>query len=607
MAINLALSLTLDGKDAFWDANNTGINLDITHLQFGSRNRLTTGEESYLNQPKQAVKIQNGRKIGPEQVRIMATMPGIENYNIAEIGLWSGDPGQPGSILVAYTSVRTGFIAQMVTGIDLVFTYDMVISTADIDRINIIKDTGQSSVLSLLAEHELDRGAHPYYVTTDTEQVVSGAKTFTDKAIFLGGLTGDLAGNAFTASKLAAAILIGGVSFDGSAAINLPGVNIAGNQNTSGNAATASKLAAARTISLTGDATGSLSFDGSANASAAVTLANTGIAAGTYKSVTIDAKGRATAGNDVVTGLVTAATAAGTANLATSNTNTFLNITEKVGAATASAGTSTQITGAGTVTVASDAAGKITITGAQSITGNAATATKLQTPRAINGVNFDGSANITIADSTKLPTAGGTITGNLTVNGFVNNANYRSNVPFDFRNAAGTGHQSLNTGGLLASDASADASKVPTNGIYSKGNIETAGTMKLGSPNLQVVTGSNYTVTYDYATRIAQIKMKILSATSVDTADSPFVWEDSHFIARITLPITLKKRLYTELFFDNAEANFSYYSEAMEWLIWNSPAGHRGATDNLVVLDILRWTGSRDEKKDGYLIVTGFF
>ena len=113
---------------------------------------------------------------------------------------------------------------------------------------------------------------------------------------------------------------------------------------------------------------------------------------------------------------MTAATAAGTANVATSNTNTFLNITEKVGAATASAGTSTQITGAGTVTVGSDAAGKITITGAQSITGNASTATKLQTPRAINGVNFDGSANITVADSTKLPLTGGRITGDLIVN-----------------------------------------------------------------------------------------------------------------------------------------------------------------------------------------------
>lgn len=38
-----------------------------------------------------------------------------------------------------------------------------------------------------------------------------------------------------------------------------------------------------------------------------------------------------------------------------------------------------------------------------SITGNAATATKFATPRTINGVSFDGSANITIEDSTKLP------------------------------------------------------------------------------------------------------------------------------------------------------------------------------------------------------------
>lgn len=43
-----------------------------------------------------------------------------------------------------------------------------------------------------------------------------------------------------------------------------------------GNAATASKLKTARTISLSGDATGSASFDGSANATISVTLANKG-------------------------------------------------------------------------------------------------------------------------------------------------------------------------------------------------------------------------------------------------------------------------------------------------------------------------------------------
>lgn len=47
------------------------------------------------------------------------------------------------------------------------------------------------------------------------------------------------------------------------------------------------------------------------------------------------------------------------------------------------------------------------------LTGNADTATKLKTARTINGVNFDGSANITVADSTKLPLTGGTLSGDL--------------------------------------------------------------------------------------------------------------------------------------------------------------------------------------------------
>ena len=71
-----------------------------------------------------------------------------------------------------------------------------------------------------------------------------------------GNVTGDASGNSGTATALQTARNIGGVSFDGSASINLPGVNQAGNQNTSGNAATATKLATARNI-------GGVSFDGS--------------------------------------------------------------------------------------------------------------------------------------------------------------------------------------------------------------------------------------------------------------------------------------------------------------------------------------------------------
>ena len=72
-----------------------------------------------------------------------------------------------------------------------------------------------------------------------------------------------------------------------------------------GNAGTATKLATARTFSITGDGTGSATFDGSANASIALTLANSGATAGTYGSATqvgqvaVDAKGRVTAASNV--------------------------------------------------------------------------------------------------------------------------------------------------------------------------------------------------------------------------------------------------------------------------------------------------------------------
>jgi hypothetical protein len=59
-------------------------------------------------------------------------------------------------------------------------------------------------------------------------------------------------------------------------------------------------LETARNISVSGDATGSTSFDGTANSDIQLTLANSGVTAGTYGSdtavpvVTVDAKGRVT-------------------------------------------------------------------------------------------------------------------------------------------------------------------------------------------------------------------------------------------------------------------------------------------------------------------------
>ena len=75
-----------------------------------------------------------------------------------------------------------------------------------------------------------------------------------------------------------------------------------------GNAATATRWATGRTIALTGDVSGtSAAFDGSAALSFATTLANSGVTAGTYLKVTVDAKGRVTAGSSMTSGDVTSA------------------------------------------------------------------------------------------------------------------------------------------------------------------------------------------------------------------------------------------------------------------------------------------------------------
>ena len=106
--------------------------------------------------------------------------------------------------------------------------------------------------------------------------------TFTGTATattFVGALTG----NSSTATKLATARSINGTNFDGSANI------------------TTSKWGAARTITLNGDVNGAIVTDGSANKTVATYLSNTGVSAGEYTKVSVDAKGRVTAGSNPTT------------------------------------------------------------------------------------------------------------------------------------------------------------------------------------------------------------------------------------------------------------------------------------------------------------------
>lgn len=187
---------------------------------------------------------------------------------------------------------------------------------------------------------------------------------------------------AATAAKLATARTIGGVSFDGSANIDLPGVNKAGTQNTSGNAATATKLQTARKI-------GGVAFDGTAD------IALPGVNAAGNQNTTGNA---ATA-----TKLKTAITIGGVSFDGSASIN--LPGVNAAGnqSTSGNAGSATKLRTARTIGgVSFDGTANIDLPGVnkagnQSTSGNAATATKLQTARRINGVAFDGTTDISFS------------------------------------------------------------------------------------------------------------------------------------------------------------------------------------------------------------------
>ena len=185
-------------------------------------------------------------------------------------------------------------------------------------------------------------------INLGTNDITNGG---TITGTFSGNVTGNVTGNADTATALATARTIGGVSFDGTANINLAGVNAAGNQDTSGTAALSTEVTVTANNS-TDETVYPLFVDGATGSQGAET--DTGL---TYNPSS---------------GLLT----------------------------------STGFSGALTGNVTGNASGS-----SGSCTGNAATATlattatALDTARTINGTSFDGSANITVT------AAAGTLTG----------------------------------------------------------------------------------------------------------------------------------------------------------------------------------------------------
>ena len=319
---------------------------------------------------------------------------------------------------VAVTAAQTGITSVFNTGLkvgyadagaNIDFSTDNAI-IFDIDGTQQIKL--QDGALVPITDNDIDLGTssvefkNAYFDGTVTSDA------------FAGPLTGDVTGNADTATTLATARNIGGVSFDGSGNINLPGVNTSGNQDTSGTAAVATTVTVADESSDTTcfplfatAATGDLGPKSGSN----LTF-NSSSGALTASSFVGDLTGDVTGNADTAT---VATTVTITDNESTDEDNPIVFVAGgdvdggNLGLETDGNAHYNPSTGKITATsFAGNLTGNVTgnTSGSSgSCTGNAATATALATARNINGVSFDGTANITVT------AAGSTLSDTVTV------------------------------------------------------------------------------------------------------------------------------------------------------------------------------------------------
>lgn len=176
----------------------------------------------------------------------------------------------------------------------------------------------------------------------------------------------------------------------------------------SGNASTATALQTARTISATGDASWSVTFDGSANATAALTLANSGVTAGTYKSVTVDAKGRVTSGTNPTTlsgfGITDAQPldADLTAIAALAGTSGFL---KKTAADTWTLDTNTYLTANQNITLSGDVTGSGTTAITATLANTTVTSGSYGSSTGVATFTVDSKGRLTAASTVAIQTA----------------------------------------------------------------------------------------------------------------------------------------------------------------------------------------------------------
>ena len=274
------------------DLNSMDINgiADITivanDLVLGTDSNIITVSDNIVDVNTVSDSINNVNTVGTNITDVSTVSTNIANVNItatniASVNTVSSNIADVNTVSDGIVNVNT--VSDSITNVNTVATNIVGLNSIVSSMAEILSADENAAIATSKASEASDSAAAALQSSIDAEASAAIAvdhiadknnpHEVTKSQVGLGLVdnTADIDKVVASSGKLTNSVTIGGVSFDGSANIDLPGVNTEGNQNTTGSSA---KWTNSRIITLSGDVAGTVNIDGSADVEMNVTVSS---------------------------------------------------------------------------------------------------------------------------------------------------------------------------------------------------------------------------------------------------------------------------------------------------------------------------------------------
>jgi hypothetical protein len=156
MSIAIQPKITAGGLAALFNATNTGVALNLTHVSIGSMARTISGSELSLGAEKMRQAIGSSNRPTPDTIQMRTIFNPTSEFWVREVGIWAGT-----TLFAIWSTGSTGSpLGYCSPGVDWVFSHRLSLRELPAGSVNIVVDPNEAALMGIMLSHEQDPNAH---------------------------------------------------------------------------------------------------------------------------------------------------------------------------------------------------------------------------------------------------------------------------------------------------------------------------------------------------------------------------------------------------------------------------------------------------------------